>query len=318
MSDPLLWLLETDPVNPGVRYVALRDLLGRPAGNAELGAAQAAVMDSGPVPLILDAQYPAGYWVKPGPGYSPKYRSTLWQIILLAQLGADGRDERIQRAVEYALTRARTAYGAFSCNARPVYVFHCLWGNMLRALFELGYGGDERLAASVDGLARSITGDGYAWYAGSGVPGPGFACAANDGLPCAWGAIRALRALNCLPTAMRTPAVEAAVDACCDFLLAHDVARAVYPPFERVSPHWFTLGYPLGYTADVLLSLEALVEAGRGDDPRLAGAFEWLQGKRGAGGRWRMELSYNGRMWADVEKKGHPSKWVTLRALRVL
>ena len=35
-------------------------------------------------------------------------------------------------------------------------------------------------------------------------------------------------------------------------------------------------------------------------------------------GRWKLEYSYHGKMWMDVEKKGKPSKWVTLRALRVL
>jgi hypothetical protein len=41
-------------------------------------------------------------------------------------------------------------------------------------------------------------------------------------------------------------------------------------------------------------------------------------GKQDASGRWRMEYTYNGKTWADVEAKGRPSKWVTLRALRVL
>jgi len=113
-ADPLPWLLEPDDASPGARLFALRDLLDRPADDPEVIAAQAKVMRTGPVPAILDAQYPDGYWVKPGPGYSSKYRATLWQVLFLAQLGADGRDERVRRAVEYAFAHNQAESGAFS------------------------------------------------------------------------------------------------------------------------------------------------------------------------------------------------------------
>jgi len=317
-ADPLPWLLEADGANPGVRYFALRDLLDRPADDPELLAAQAEVMRSGPVPAILDAQYPQGYWVKPGPGYSPKYRSTLWQVLFLAQLGADGRDERVRRAVEYVLEHAQAENDAFACNGRPSTSIHCLWGNVIRAMLDLGYAGEERLGRAIEALARSITGDGYTWYRKGGVQGPGFACSANYGLPCGWGAVRALWALNRVPPEGRSPAVEAAIAASTEFLLRYDVARADYPYVERISSSWFKFGYPLGYVTDVLLNLEALAEAGCGGDPRLKGAVELVLAKQDGQGRWKMEYSYQGKMWADVERKGRPSKWVTLRALRML
>ena len=94
-GDSLAWLLEPD--DPGVRYLALRDLLDRPADDAELLAAQQAAHVQGPIATILDAMAPEGYWVEPGPGYNPKYRSTVWSITLLAQLGASvdaGRTHR--------------------------------------------------------------------------------------------------------------------------------------------------------------------------------------------------------------------------------
>ncbi len=325
-ADPFSWLLEPDEANPGVRYFALRDLLDQPANDPKVVAAQAAVMRTGPVPTILDAQYPEGYWVKPGPGYSPKYRSTLWQVLFLAQLGlvlsevegADGRDERVRRAVEYVFAHAQTESGAFSCNGRPRAIIHCLWGNVVRALLDLGYWGAERLNRAIDGLARSVTGEGYGWYGKSQIQAPGFVCSANYGLPCAWGAVPVLRALNRVPAAGRSPVVEAAIEASTDFLLSHDVARADYPYHEHISPHWFKFGYPIGYVADVLLNLEALVEAGCGGDSRLDEAVEFVLSKQDEQGRWKMERSYNGKMWADVEEKGKPSKWVTLRALRVI
>ena len=138
-DDPLPWLLELDPENPGVRYFALRDLLDCSEEDPEVEAARSAIMATGPVPAILDAQYPEGYWVKPGGGYSPKYRSTVWQILLLAELGADPADERVRRGCEYLLTHSVASNGAFSARQKPVpsVCVHCLNGNMIGALLRL-------------------------------------------------------------------------------------------------------------------------------------------------------------------------------------
>ena len=318
-DEPLQWLLETDAENPGVRYFALRDLLGRLPDDPELHAAQADVMHTGPVPVILNAQAEAGYWVKPGPGYSPKYRSTVWSLMFLAQFGADGHDERVQKGIDYLLTHARLENGAFSCNGRADQVVHCLWGNLVRTLLDLGRWGDARLDVSIDHLARSITGDGYGGYHRTrGLLGPRFACAYSDGLPCAWGAVRALWALTRVPEASRTPAVNAAIEASADFLLSCSVTKADYPHSRYISPRWFQFGYPLAYIADVLLNLEALIAAGYGAHPNVLDALAWVRSKQDAQGRWKLEHSYPDRMWIPVEAKSQPSKWVTLRALRVL
>ncbi|NLE45851.1 MAG: nitrogen fixation protein NifH [Chloroflexi bacterium] len=312
------WLLEPDESNPGIRYFALRDLIGRGAADSEVVDAQAHVMRCGPVPMMLDAQYPQGYWVKPGPGYSPKYRGTLWSVIFLAQLGADGQDERVQRGVEHVFAHAQAESGGFAATGRPSTTIHCLWGNVVRALLELGYGNDERLQRSIDALARSVIGEGYEWYRRGGVQGPGFVCSANYGLPCAWGAVRTLWALARCTTSDRSDVVQRAIDASCDFLLSYNPAHADYPYRDRVSSSWFRFGYPLGYVTDVLLNLEALTEAGRGADARLADVIQLVLDKQDSQGRWTMEYTYNGKMWADVERKGQPSKWITLRAFRAL
>jgi hypothetical protein len=85
-----------------------------------------------------------------------------------------------------------------------------------------------------------------------------------------------------------------------------------------VSKTWFALGFPLSYWSDVLETLSVLVALGYGRDPRLADAACWLLGKQDAQGRWTLEHGLNGKMWADIEQQGQPSKWVTLRALRVV
>jgi len=319
-GDPLPWLLEPDPGSPGVRYLALRELSSLPEDAPEVLEARAAVMRTGPVPAILDAQYPAGYWVKPGSGYSPKYRSTVWQIMFLAELGADPADERVRRGCEYLLSHGIAANGAFSALQRPVPAgaIHCLNGNLLSALVRLGYAGDPRVQAALDWQARAITGEGGVHYYRSGTSGPGFACAANGGLPCGWGAAKAMKALAAVPPDARTPAIRWAVEAGAAFLLSRDPAVADYPYVERVSSTWFKFGFPLSYWSDVLEVTAVLVDLGYGSDPRLAPALRLILGKQDERGRWSLENALNGKMWADVEQKRQPSKWVTLRVLRVL
>jgi len=81
---------------------------------------------------------------------------------------------------------------------------------------------------------------------------------------------------------------------------------------------WFRLGFPSGYVTDVLQVLEALAEAGAGRDPRLAHAVDWLLSQQDDEGRWANRYAYAGKMVVDIDVPGTPSRWVTLRACRVL
>ncbi len=170
-ADPIPWLLEPDADNPGVRYFTLVDLLDAPPGSQEAQQARAAVMANGPVPAILDAQSAEGYWVTPGAGYNPKYRSTVWSVTFLAQLGADGNDERVKKGCQTVLENNLCALGGLSYNGSNSGMIHCLQGNLAAALIDLGWLGDERLARALDWLARSITGEGIAPAAGERYTG---------------------------------------------------------------------------------------------------------------------------------------------------
>jgi hypothetical protein len=121
-----------------------------------------------------------------------------------------------------------------------------------------------------------------------------------------------------VPTSARSPLIDRALGVGAALLLSRDPAAADYPFTERVSSTWFRLGFPLSYWSDVLETVSNLVAMGYDEDPRLKRALEWILGKQDAQGRWKLENSLNGKMWADIEAKGKPSKWITLRALRVL
>ena len=316
----LPWLLEPDPVNPTIRYFTWRDLLDRPLAEPEVSQARAAIMTSGPVPAILATQHVEGYWFKPGSGYSPKYQATVWQIIFLAELGADPADERVKRGCEYLLAHSLASTNAFSASQppSPSGALHCLNGNLVYALLTLGYAGDPRVQAAIHWQARAITGAADIAYYSSGTAGPGFRCGFNAGQPCGWGAIKALKAFSALPVEQRSPAVQQAIDVGVSFLLSRDPAVADYPSGGRVSSTWFKFGFPLSYWSDVLENTAVLVDLGYGDDPRLAHALHDIAAKQDAQGRWKLGNSLNGKLWADLETKGQPSKWVTLRACRVL
>jgi hypothetical protein len=258
-------------------------------------------MSAGPVPVILAAQSPEGWWDKPGPGYATKYRGTVWQLIQLERLGADPVDERVQRACAYVVEHAQASNGGFSPSgvARggappPSFVIHCLNGNLLAALITFGWAGDERVQHAIRWQASSITGEGSeVAYFKSGTAGPGFQCGANHGLACAWGANKAVRALLMVRPEERPPKVEQALAKGAQFLLSHDPAVADYPYHHRVSSTWRRFGLPMSYWSDVIETLENLTGLGFGRDPKLDRAFDLVLKTRDETGLWSMENTLN-------------------------
>lgn len=137
------------------------------------------------------------------------------------------------------------------------------------------------------------------------TPGPLFACGPNAGLPCAWGAVKAMIALTKVPILARTDRITEAIKQGLEFVLSHDIATADYPfGFgNKQSSSWFKFGYPIGYVADILQNLEALAALGQANSPQIAPAFELVESKQDFQGRWKMDYSLNGKMWADIEKR---------------
>lgn len=161
-GNTLEWLLE--PENPGVRYLALKDLMDLSSDDPELIAARELAHKQGSISSILDAMEPDGYWVKPGPGYNPKYRGTVWAVMFLAQLGASVViDQRIKQACEYLLSNNLRTHGLFTFNGVPSGTLDCLQGNLCAAMLDLGCD-DPRLEEAFEWMARSVTGEGIVPY----------------------------------------------------------------------------------------------------------------------------------------------------------
>jgi hypothetical protein len=313
-----------------VRYLAMRDLLDLSPDDKKLKAARKLAHNEGPIVHVLSKMDEEGWWGRAGTGYGPKYKSTVWALILLAQLGASAKeDKRVRLACKYYLDEALNPGGQISgmTNKAPSGTVDCLQGNMLTSLMDLGYK-DKRMDIAYEWMARTTTGEGVApmkekkaevrYF--SGKCGPNFACGANNKLPCAWGGVKVMAALSRLPVEKRSGLVQRAIDAGVDFFFSVDPSTADYPNgwAEKPSGNWWKFGFPVFYVSDILEIAEALVRLGFANDKRLANTLELIRSKQDEEGRWPLEYNYDGKTWMRFGKMKEPNPWVTLRALRVL
>jgi hypothetical protein len=298
------WLLEGE--NPSARYLALREVAGRPAGDPELVAAKAAIPDHEPARAILAAQWPEGYWMQPGVGYSPKYKATVWQVIFLAALGAP-RTAAIDRACAYVLDHSRLPNGLFTAYASDRKragrtakgASACLNGSLLQAFLRLGYK-DPRLEMSLEALASLVVGDRFCCRLEAAAP---------DAV-CAWGAVKALAAFAEVPGGQRSPAMKEAIARGKELLSGPGTGLAS-------GEGWPGLGFPPTDTPDRLEAMEVLGRLEAEPNPPLTAALEAVGEKRDDQGRWRLEQTPENR-WGDFGRVGGPNKWLTVRALRTL
>jgi len=211
-SDAIPWLMERS--DPSVRYWTLTRLLDRPEDDAEVAEARQAIMARGPAVAILSHYAGDGRWEGERSYYTYKYTSTHWQLLLLAELAADGQDERIVAACQRMIDEVRR-------ENRPV-IWPCFHGNLVGYLHALGHGQDERVRDFEAELARAGT-------AGK------WRCDLNGDLPCAWGAARVLWGLGRIPADERSGAVEAAIGSGVRFLGASSSALATIPAAARAT-----------------------------------------------------------------------------------
>jgi hypothetical protein len=290
----LTWLLESS--NPSARYLTLTRILGRDEDAPEVRASRAAIPEAAPARDILRAQYPQGYWMHPGIGHSPRYRATVWQILILAQLGM-ARSERLDRAVEHLFGVNQREDGAFRASKEPGDTPISLNGSLLWALETLGYGDLLEVRRAWSWLLSELQPYYLSRKNHSGATSPR-------------GWVKVLWAANALSSHRRDTAVERVRRAAAASLLDRLPDRA------GADAHWSQLTFPLTQGSDLLQWVEELVGAEYGDHPRLNVARAWLARKRCPGGAWPLER-VPGKLWADVGELHEPNKWITVRALAV-
>jgi len=325
-KDTSEWLLDDN--DPGASYLARYLLFDLKENDQELKTSRKIAHKSGPIRTIMNAMHPDGYWEKDGPGYLPKYRSTVWALILLAQLGAKvGNDKRIEIACQRYLDSSLSENGQISSKGPPSGTVDCLQGNMLSSFLDLDFQ-DPRLDKSFEWMARSVTGEGVSSMSEKSAPlryysgkiGPDFQCGANNKLSCAWGAAKVMLAFSKLPEEKKTPLINNAIKRGVDYLFSIDPASADYPNGWNSKPsgNWWKFGFPVFYVTDLLQIAESLARLGYASDTRLGNTIQLIVDKQDSNGRWQLEYDYSGKSWIDFGPKKMPSKWVTIRALNVL
>jgi hypothetical protein len=281
-ADPTDWLLELD--NPSVRYFTLTDILDRPADSTEVIEARAAIPDSKDVQAIFARQDPAGWWDTPERATGIK--RTPGQLLILSLLGVPP-DERTLRGCEFVLSKP------WLPTRRPVCIVPCYTANYLRFLTYFGYGEDPRVGEGWRTMIERLEQDDglLCWY---------------QKQPCHWLAVKALWAFAVAPAGWDTRAVIART---AESLLSHDF------DFEGEEARWLRFGFPWYCQSDLLDALEALAACGYTADPRFRALAQHVVDKQQANGRW---LKETGSTTTRIERKGQPSRWITLKALRVL
>ncbi len=329
MTRLLDWLLEQE--NPSVRYFTLRELCGAPAGDPEVLRAQVEIMRGGPVPKILSKQAVGGYWGRPEDFYiRSKYKGTVWNLILLAELGADGDDPSVQKAAAFVLEHVQhPESGGFAYKGQgtgggdPGCVIPCLTGNMLWSLVRLGWLDDPRIQRGLEWMAVSMRCDD-----GDSRPPENWPYTGRAGKERCWGrhsctmgVVKTLNALAEVPPERRSPAMQSAIERSAEYLLAHRLYKRSHAPQKVAKAEWTELGFPLMYKTDALEMLGVLTRLGY-QDARMQDAVELVLSRRkeDPSGRacWILDKTFNGRMLVTIDHQGEPSKWVTLHALLAL
>lgn len=291
------WLLDSDPA---IRWQVMRDLTDAPA--EEVAAERAKVAGEGWGARLLSLQAPDGRWG--GGAALPGWTSTNHTLWLLCAMGIDPADPRVRRAIALVRERVRWEYDErmryFAGEVEP-----CINGT---AVMVGSYFGED-----VGGIVQRLLGEQMA--------DGGWNCEQEHG------SIRGsfdttVRVLEGLLEYERasggSPAVRAARERGEEYLLERRLMRRLSTG-EVIDQKYLQFSFPPGWHYDILWTLDYLRATGRQPDERIAEAIGIVERKRGADGRWLLEKPHAGEVHFPMDEGvGKPSRWNTLRSLRVL
>ena len=321
-ADPTDWLLEEE--NPSVRYFALKELLDKPEHDIEVQNAKGDIMQSVIVRDILKRQQEPEYLKSYPNFYTDKYTGLVWQLIVLAELAADA-NEHIKKQCEYILYSSQEIHdGGFAMHTsaktgggRITEVIPCLSGNMVWSLIKLGYFDDTRVQKGIDWICRHMRyNDGIEVNKQAAPYNRYETCWGRH--TCHMGVVKTLKALSAIPAAKRTPQINETIEKAAEFILIHHIYKRSHNLNKISKPGWLKFGFPLMYQTDILEILDILTELGIKDD-RMNDALEIVISKQDNAGKYKLENSYaSDKLLISMENKGFESKWITLRALRII
>jgi hypothetical protein len=313
-SGPVIdWLLGSDP---SIRWQVMRDLLDAP--ESEWTAERAKVETQGWGARLLSYEDADGQWA--GGAFAPNgfdfsewrevgqpWTATVFSLSQLREFGLDPRSGRAKQAVELIGANSRWD------NADERYwdgeVEECING---RVVADGAYFGVD-----VSSLAERLAGErlddgGWNCERANGSVRSSFASTINvlEGL------LEYERATG------GTPESREARKSGEEYLLERRLFRRLSTG-EPADEQFLSFLHPNRWRYDVLRALDYFRSAAAltsdGPDPRLGEAIDHVRSRRLPGGCWPLDWNLPGRVWFEVDEgAGKPSRWVTLRAMRVL
>jgi hypothetical protein len=298
------WLLDSDP---SMRWQVMRDLTDAPAD--EVAVERARVATEGFGARLLDLQGEDGSWA--GAAWNRGWDSTMHVLTLLRELGLDPASERARRAL--ALVRDRVTWRGDEWDGNPFFVGEvepCI--NAQVAASGAYFGQDiEKL---IDRLLAEQLSDG-GWNCDA--PERSTRSSFNTTI-CVLEAL-----LECESARESSPRVTKARMRGQEYLLERRLFRQrstgkVIECDRKGGADWRRFSFPNWWHYDVLRGLDYLRKAGVTPDQRVAEAIALVESKCDKDGRWPLDHQHAGRMPIELsEGEGRPSRWITLRALRV-
>ncbi|WP_436927277.1 hypothetical protein [Halosimplex amylolyticum] len=306
------WLLAGDPA---IRWQVKRDLLDEPV--AEVEAERERVARSGWGQRLLDEQDPDGRWAgSDGEGeyyglYTPKWTSTTYTLLLLRRTGLPAQHPAVSRGCRALVEGCRWPGDGHVYPWLSETADACVDAMILGLLEWADYDAPEERSELLTSLLDEQRADG------------GWNCDAESSVGSVHTTISTLEALHCRRENLSSggagelATVEDAMASGREYLLERSLFRSrrtgdvIRPEFTRFSfpPRWFY---------DVLRALDHLQASSAPTDPRAGDAVDLLREKRRADGTWPLQNRHPGRVYFEMETVGEPSRWNTLRALRVL
>jgi hypothetical protein len=304
------WLLQGDP---SIRWQVLQDLLGAP--ESTIDRERRKVARDGWGARLLAKQNAAGTWARgrssDGGLYSPKWISTTYTMLLLRDFGLPSNTRAARKACKLLLDGGLQPDGGVNYGTWAKWTRRsetCVTGMVLSILSYFHYE-DARLDTLANHLLEQQMPDG-GWncrrYEG----------ATHSSMHTTISALEGLRfyELRCQQNVCE---LRAAQTRACEFLLLHRLFRS-HRTGNVIKPEFTRFSFPPRWRYDILRALDYFQAVNAPRDPRLDEAIEIVHNSRHEDGRWPLQHFYRGKTYFELERLGAPSRWNTLRALRVL
>jgi hypothetical protein len=300
--DPVVrWLLAGDVA---IRWQVMRDLLRLPRADWE--PVQRRVATEGWGARLLARQDRSGRWTPRL--YGQKWISTTYSLVTLRRLGLPPGDRRAVTACRLFLDEALWRDGGITPSTAHQRSETCLTGFVLALLSWFGID-DPAREGLVDYLLKEQMDDGgWNCQRDRGAVHSSFHTTINvlEGLR-EYVNASGIRAADVLPA-------EAAAR---EFFLRHRLYRS-HRTGDVVKPQFTRFSFPPRWHHDILRTLDYFRSCNAEYDARLEDPVEVVRRKQDASGKWPLQNRHPGKTFFELERVGKPSRWNTLRALRVL